>query len=236
MASFTGFPVADWQGCIKNALGMEGFINRTCAIMDRYDPRKRVGIIMDEWGTWHTVEPGTNPGFLYQQNTIRDAVVAGLTLNVFHRHADRVHMANIAQLVNVLQALILTDGARMLKTPTYHVFEMYSVHQDATYLPDFWVEEDGDLNVSASRDAGGKIHVSLCNFHHARGSEISIRIRGDEKRTVTGRILTAPEMDSHNTFDNPDAGAPRVFSDARLKADTLVVKLPARSVAVLELS
>ena len=140
--------------------------------MDKYDPQKRVGLIVDEWGAWHDVEPGTNPGFLYQQNSLRDALVAGLTLNIFNNHCDRVQMANIAQTVNVLQAMILTDRRKMMLTPTYHVFEMYKVHHDATLLPTElagpeYAFEDGKvpaLNVSASRDGAGKVHVSLGNL------------------------------------------------------------------------
>jgi alpha-L-arabinofuranosidase len=240
----TGFPAGEWFSLVRNALGMEGFINQTATIMDRYDPQKRIGMIMDEWGTWHAVEPGTNPGFLCQQNTIRDAVVAGLSLNIFHRHSDRVHMANIAQTVNVLQAMVLTEGAKMILTPTYHVFDMFSVHMDATCLP-MHLEEEGyemdgaripRVSASASRDASGAVNVSLCNLHHEKETEVSLLLHGDEKKTARGRILTAPAMDSRNTFEKPDAVAPREFSEARLVKGQWVVKLPARSVAVLSLT
>jgi alpha-N-arabinofuranosidase len=190
------------------------------------------------------VEPGSNPGFLYQQNTIRDALVAGLTLNIFHHHCDRIHMANIAQTINVLQSMILTEGARMILTPTYHVFEMFSVHQDATYLPIHLEEGEYEveggkiarLSASASRDASGKIHVSLCNLHHEEDSDLAISLRGEEKRSVKGRILTAPKMDSHNTFQQPDQVKPRDFAEVRSAKGQWEVKLPARSVLVLELS
>ena len=152
--------------------------------MDKYDPQKRVALIVDEWGAWHAVEPGTNPGFLYQQNTLRDALVAGMTLNIFNQHCDRVRMANIAQTINVLQAMILTDKEKMLLTPTYHVFEMYTVHQDATLLPtDLTCERlpvrrarrSPACSVSASRDKAGKIHVTLCNLNPNAPAEVDLR-------------------------------------------------------------
>ncbi|MFS8572711.1 MAG: alpha-N-arabinofuranosidase, partial [Clostridia bacterium] len=139
--SATEFDEDEWFITLKKALRIEELIKRHSAIMDRYDPLKRVGLIVDEWGTWYDVEPGTNPAFLYQQNTVRDALVAGLHLNIFNNHAERVKMANIAQTVNVLQAMILTDGPKMIVTPTYHVFEMYKPHQGATLLPP-WVEAE----------------------------------------------------------------------------------------------
>ncbi len=241
----TGFPVPEWFSVMKNALGIEGFINRTATIMDRYDPARRVGMIMDEWGTWFLVEPGTNPGFLYQQNSIRDAVVAGLTLNIFNHHSDRIHIANIAQTINVLQSMILTEGEKIVLTPTYHVFEMYKVHQDATYLPVFLEDEGYEMegkrlplvSASASMDDAGRIHVSLCNLHHEKEAEVAMEIRGVEpKGKPGGRILTAPKMDSHNDFKNPDAVKPAAFDGTRGAKGSLTVKLPARSVVVLELS
>jgi alpha-N-arabinofuranosidase len=241
----TGFPAAEWYSTMKNALGLEDLINRTAAIMDRHDAGRRVGMIVDEWGTWFDAEPGTNPAFLYQANTIRDAVVAGLSLNIFNRHADRVHMANIAQTVNVLQAMILTRGAKMVMTPSYHVFEMYKVHQDATLLP---LELEGRaiqrcgiaipaLSASASRDAGGAVHVSLCNLDAESGAEVEIELTGSAPLDrVGGRVLTAPHMDSCNDFDAPDAVVPTVFAGASLHEGRVAVTLPPMSVVVLELS
>ena len=256
--SATDFAVADWQLTMQKAANIEDFIKQTAAIMDRYDPAKRVGIVMDEWGTWFDVEPGTNPGFLYQQNTIRDALVAGLTFNVFHNHADRVQVANIAQTVNVLQAMVLTDGERMLLTPTYHVFEMFKVHQDATLLPttvqaEEYVAARGmvgtagaggtttlsstpQISASASRDADGVVHLSLCNLHHADAADVKCDLRGMTASDVTGRILTAPAMNAMNTFEQPNAVEPTSFNGAKITATSLAVTLPARSVVVLKLS
>src|SRR5438105_12260299 len=171
--SATRFTEAEWHSTLRRALEIEDLITRHAAIMDKQDSQKRVGLIVDEWGIWHDVEPGTNPGFLYQQNTLRDALVAGLTLNIFNNHADRVKMANIAQLINVLQAMILTDKEKSLLTPTYHVFDLYSVHQDAKLLPtsmqsaeySFGSEKIRAVDVSASQDKEGKIHVTLCNLN-----------------------------------------------------------------------
>jgi alpha-N-arabinofuranosidase len=240
----TGFPASEWYSTMKNGLAIEDFIDRTAAIMDRHDPDKRVGMIVDEWGTWFDVEPGTNPGFLYQANTMRDALIAGLSLNIFNRHADRVHMANIAQTINVLQAMILTDGARIILTPSYHVFEMYKVHQDATLLP---LDLEGEtiqrhgvsipqLSASASRDGEGRQHLSLCNLDAEHAAEVQVELRGAAPaRKARGRIITAPMMDSRNTFDAPDTVSPKTFAGAAVKRGMLTLTLPPMSVVVLEL-
>jgi alpha-N-arabinofuranosidase len=222
---------------------MDELITRHSAIMDQYDPQKRVALIVGEWGMWHDVEPGTNPGFLYQQNTLRDAVVAGLHLNIFNNHADRVRMANIAQTINVLQAMILTRDEQMILTPTYHVFDLYKVHQDAVLLPvtldEGTYEHEGDevaaVSASASRDAEGRVHVTLVNMDPNQARTITTEIRGQTVAGVTGRILTADAMNAHNTFEQPNAVQPRDFTGARLSGGTLTVELPARSVVLLEL-
>ncbi len=242
--SATDFTESEWFAVLKGALQMKELVTRHAAIMDRHDPSKRIGLVVDEWGTWYQVEPGTNPGFLYQQNTLRDALAAGLTLNIFNANCDRVRMANIAQTVNVLQAMVLTEGARMLTTPTYHVFEMYKVHQDATLLPSDLSSEDyvfGDamipaISVSASRDAAGTVHVSFCNADpHAR-ARVTCDLRGMALSTISGRILTADVIDAHNTFDAPENLTPAVFTGARRTQDGFVASLPPKSVVVLEIA
>jgi alpha-N-arabinofuranosidase len=198
---------------------------------------------VDEWGGWYDVEPGTNPGFLYQQNTLRDAVLAGATLNIFHKHSGRVRMANLAQTVNVLQAVILTNEEKMLLTPTYHVLEMYKVHQEATLLPveiktdDYTLgnEKIPSVSVSASRSESGTIHVSLVNMHAKQSKEISVAFQGAKTKSVTGRILTSANLNDHNTFEKPVAVAPRPFTETKLAGDRINVKLPPFSVVVLEL-
>ena len=223
---------------------MEELLMKHSAIMDRHDPKKRVALVVDEWGTWHDVEPGTRPGFLYQQNTLRDALVAGLTLNIFNNRCDRVRMTNIAQTVNVLQAMVLTDGPRMLLTPTYHVFEMYAVHQGAEHVPTLLASDRyslGDESVpavsaSASRDPGGKIHVSLANLAPNEGADVKCVFRGEAPKGVSGRVLTADAMQAHNTFDEGEVVRPAAFDGAKTTSDGLEVSLPPKSVVVLDLA
>lgn len=237
----TGFAKAEWYNILKNAYRMDELITRHSAIMDQYDPEKRVAMIVDEWGAWYKVEKGTNPGFLYQQNTIRDALVAGLTLNIFHKHADRVRMANLAQTVNVLQSVILTDKEKMLLTPTYHVLRMFQVHQGATALDLSFdagtcTAEPGlpRVSASASRDVGGTVHISLCNLDADDEVKVTVDVRGwGDRLKVDAEVLTAPQMDSHNTFDRPDAVKPAAFRGVSLRGSLLDVTLPARSVTVL---
>ena len=241
--SATKFDEPSWHDTLRHALKMEELVTRQSAIMDKHDAEKRVGMIVDEWGTWYNVEPGTNPGFLYQQNSLRDALVAGLTLNIFNQHCDRVKMANIAQTINVLQAMVLTDKERMLATPTYHVFEMFTPHHDATLLPtelqcaDYTMGGDKipGLSVSASRDAAGAIHVSLCNLNPNAPAELTCDLPGAKPQSVSGRVLVAAAMQAHNTFDKPDAVTPAGFSDCKLTDGGFTARLPAKSVVVLEL-
>lgn len=241
--SATNFEEDQWFTTMRNTLIMDTLVTKHSAIMDKYDPQKRVGLVVDEWGTWYDVEPGTNPGFLYQQNTVRDAVVAGLNLHIFQKNADRVTMANIAQTINVLQAMILTDKEKMILTPTYHVFEMFKVHQGATSLPlelktpdyVFGAEKLPMVSASASRDAAGKIHLSLVNLHPRDGITVNATLTGVSGSAVTGRLLTGPAMNARNTFEAPDAVKPVPFTGAKLAGGQLTVALPARSVVVLEL-
>ena len=243
--SATNFDENEYFTTLRNCLKTDELVTRHSTIMDKYDPEKRVGLIVDEWGNWFDVEPGTNPGFLYQQNTQRDAIVAGLSLNIFNSHADRVKMANIAQTINVLQAMILTDGAQMLLTPTYHVFEMYKVHHDAQLLPlhlqtDVYQHGENEvpaLSACASRDADGRVHVTLCHTDPTRDATLQIDVRGLEISDATGRVLSGATLQSHNTFENPDALEPRALTDAQLQmaGARLSVTLPPACVAVLTL-
>jgi len=242
--SATQFDEVDWFALLKNALFMEELLTRHATIMDRYDPERRVGLIVDEWGTWHEVEPGANPGFLYQQNTLRDALVAAVTLNIFNRHCARVKMANIAQTVNVLQAMVLTEGEKMLLTPTYHVFELYKDHRDATSLPirldstDYRWEGESipQLSASASRDQAGVVHLTLCNLHPRQDAELSLILHGFTARAISGRVLSAATMQAHNTFTAPDAVRPAPFTAAQVHPDGQVtVTLPAKSVVSMAL-
>ena len=241
--SATEFEEADWFHLLKNARRMDDLITRHREIMDRQDPQKKVALIVDEWGAWHAVEPGTNPGFLYQQNTLRDALVAAVTLDIFNGHGDRVRMANIAQTINVLQAMILTQGEKLILTPTYHVFELYTPHHDATWLPvelqsaDYAFEQERipALSASASRDKAGVLHVSLCNLNPREPAEVACVLQGAKAQKLSGRVLTAPDMRAHNTFDHPEQVKPETFNACRVTDDGFAVTLPAKSVVMLTL-
>lgn len=233
----------EWFVTMKKTLRMDELISKHGTIMDKYDPEKRVGLIIDEWGTWYDVEPGTNPGFLYQQNTIRDAVVAGLNFNIFLSHCDRVQMANIAQTVNVLQAMILTEGEKMILTPTYHVFDMYKVHQDSELLAvDSTIENyeyNGEtiprVSVSASKCEKGKVYISLCNMDHQNKASIDIELRGlnVKGKNVNGTILTSCTMNAHNSFEQPEAVKPAAFNKFAVASNKLAAELPPMSVVTL---
>lgn len=239
----TGFGEDQWMSTLQRALFMDELITRHSAIMDRYDPKKQVSLVVDEWGTWFD-EAQRPPSQLYQQNTLRDAMVAAVTLNIFHAHADRVRMANLAQMINVLQAVILTDKDKMILTPTYHVMEMYKVHQGATLLP---LTVDGPtyrhgykqtpaVSASASVDTAGRTHISLVNLDPHRAVTISVSLGAARGKTASGRILTAAAMDGRNTFEAPNAVTPQAYDGARLAGSTLTATLPAKSIVVLEVN
>ncbi|NJD10107.1 MAG: alpha-N-arabinofuranosidase [Gemmatimonadetes bacterium] len=238
----TGFGENEWFAIVRNALRIDELVTMHSAIMDRYDPQKRIWLVVGEWGTWYSQEPGSHPGFLYQQNSLRDAVVAAIHFDVFNKHADRVRMANIAQTINVLQAMILTEGPKVILTPTYHVFEMYTVHHDATLLPITYDAGGYTVNgetipaitASASRK-DGLVHVTMANLDPNQGRTVTVALQGTRATKVSGRILTGATMDAHNTFDKPNTIQPVPFNGAQLAGGNLTVQLPAKSVIVLEL-
>ncbi|MDV2685636.1 alpha-N-arabinofuranosidase [Alkalihalophilus lindianensis] len=236
---------SEWFITMKKAAHIDELITKHSAIMDQYDPEKKVALIVDEWGTWFDVETGTNPGFLYQQNTIRDALVAGLHFHIFHAHHERVQMANIAQTVNVLQAMILTEGENLILTPTYHVFEMYKVHHDARHLPvsisseDYLFEDDSlpQLSVSASKNEAGEVNISFCNIDPNKEASLNISLRGLKEgiSEAYGRVLTASGTNAHNTFENPDNVKPETLKNIKINEEELTVKLPSKSVSIITL-
>ena len=235
-----GFTEADYARILQATLEMDDLVKTHSALMDKYDPEKRIALVVDEWGAWYAPLPGSTPGFLVQQNSVRDALIASLNLNIFARHADRVRMANIAQMVNVLQAMILTDKTKMLLTPTYHVFKMYVPFQDATFVPvtfDAGTYKHGGITLPrvdaiAARDASGTVWLAVTNLDPARPAEISATLSGMTARTATGETLTAPAIDSVNTFEAPSTVSPKPLS-AIVSGDRLTVTLAPKSVTVL---
>ena len=242
--SSTNFTQDDWFKILKSTMMMDSLIIKHLAVMDKYDKNKKVGLMVDEWGTWYDVEPGTNPGFLYQQNTLRDALVAAINLNIFNNHADRVKMANIAQMINVLQAMILTKKEQMVLTPTYYVFRMYKVHQNATLIPlsincrDY---KNGDaaipsINASASKDASGNIHITLANLDPNAENPITIDLGTIQNTTITGEVITAKEINDYNDFGIAPKVIPAKFEKFKLAGNKLQVTMPSKSVVALEVT
>ena len=240
--SATEFDEKKWYQTMKKTWYMDELITRHGAIMDKYDPKKEVGMIVDEWGTWFEVEPGTNPGFLYQQNTMRDALIAGITLNIFNKHSDRVKMANLAQIVNVLQSVILTDGADMILTPTYHVFDMYKYHQDAMLVDSsietetIGVEEDWqvpNLTESVSVAEDGAVHITLTNLSLDKDYEIRTILTDYQVNEVKGEIVHG-EMHEMNTFETPDQVRVKEFNEVEKTAEGIKFTIPKCSVLHLE--
>ena len=235
-----GFNEADYARILQATLEMDGLVKAHSAIMDKYDPEKKLALVVDEWGAWYAPLPGSTPGFLAQQNSVRDALIAALNINIFARHADRVRMANIAQMVNVLQAMILTDKAKMVLTPTYHVFRMYVPFQDATFVPvtfDAGTYTHGAITLPrvdaiAARDGSGTVWLALTNLDPTRPAEIAARLTGVTATAAAGETLTAPAIDSVNTFDAPATVAPRPIS-ASMQGDRLTLTLAPKSVTVL---
>ncbi|QYE32997.1 alpha-N-arabinofuranosidase (plasmid) [Polymorphobacter sp. PAMC 29334] len=242
-ASATQFDEAGWAETLSETGRMDELITRHAAEMDKVDPQKKTWLAVDEWGTWYSGEPGTNPGFLQQQNTLRDALVAAININIFARHADRVRMAAIAQMVNVLQAMILTKDDKMVLTPTYYVFAMYQPWMGATVLPielkSPWYGKDkwtmAAVSASAVRDTNGKIHVGLANLDPNKEVTVTATIAGAAATGVGGQVLTSPAMNALNSVEQPAAVKPVAFDGARLANGMLTVKLPPKSVVMLDL-
>ncbi|MCJ7548116.1 MAG: alpha-N-arabinofuranosidase, partial [Anaerolineae bacterium] len=242
----TEYTVDQWYELITKGLRMEDLVVQQRAAMDAYDPDRKIGLIVDEWGTWHPVEEGTNPRFLYQQNTLRDALVAATTLDIFNRHADKVVMANIAQTINVLQAMILTQGDQMVVTPTGYVYEMYAPHQDGVSVRTTVDSEslvvkgpDGDVDmavISGSASVkGDALFVTLTNAHATDAVKVTVSLLGGARANGgTSHVLTG-EIHAHNTFDGPETIKPQTL-EAEMQGSEFVVELPAASVAAFEIA
>jgi len=235
-----GFGENEYGQILKSTLDMEDLINKHSAIMDKYDPQKKVALIVDEWGGWYAPLPGSNPGFLVQQNSLRDAILAALNLNIFARHADRVRGANIAQMINVLQSMIMTDKEKMVLTPTYYVFKMYVPFQDATFVPvafNAGTYTHGDITLPrvdavAAKDTAGKIWLEVTNVDPNQPAEIEVNLAGVNAKSAAGETLTAPKVDSVNTFEAPNTVVPKPIS-AKIQGGKLALHLEPKSVTVI---
>lgn len=229
---------------LKQGLRLDEFVSRHSTIMDKYDPQKRINLAVDEWGVWTDPLSGSNPGFLQQQNSIRDALVASTSLDIMNKHSDRVRLANIAQTVNVLQAMVLTEGEKMLKTPTYHVFDFYTVHHNAMLLPldlqaenyDYEGESVPTISATASKNSEGVVSITVTNLHATQSQKVQTDIRGLDVQSVSNaRILSADEVDAINTFEKPNKVSPKEFEDYTLNGSDLTLRLPSKSVIVLQI-
>jgi alpha-L-arabinofuranosidase len=235
-----GFGEIEYSQILQSTLDMEKLVSTHSAIMDKYDPQKKIALVVDEWGGWYAQLPGTTPGFLAQQNSVRDAILAALNLNTFARHADRVRMANIAQMINVLQAMILTDKEKMVLTPTYHVFKMYVPFQDATFVPvtfNAGTYTHGTttlprIDAIAAKDASGRLWLAITNLDPNEPADVDATVAGLSATSAAGETLTAAKVDSVNTFDAPNAVAPKPVS-AKVQNGTLSLRLDPKSVTVI---
>jgi len=239
--SSTDFKEDMWFATLRNTLLIEDYIKNHLAVMDKYDPEGKIKLIVDEWGTWYDKLPGTKDGFLQQQNTVRDAVVAGINLNIFNRYASRISMANIAQIVNVLQSVVLTSGPEMVKTPTYHIFKMYSVHQDARLLPvsleteryTYKKESIPAITASAS-EKDGIVSMTLTNANPNKAVMIDCNV-GNQYKTVSGKIVTGKEMTAYNDFGKEEKVTVSEFMPGKIKNGVLKIEIPPFSVVLVQL-
>jgi alpha-N-arabinofuranosidase len=234
------FGEGEYSQFLKLTLAMDDLVSKHSAIMDKYDPEKKVALVVDEWGAWYAPLPGSNPGFLVQQNSLRDAILAALNLNIFARHADRVRMANIAQMINALQAMMITDKEKMVLTPTYYVFKMYAPFQDSRFIPvsfDAGTYTQGDvklprLDAIAAKDNAGKLWLALTNVDPNQPAEIEVNLTGLSVRSASGETLTAPNVDSVNSFEAPATVVPRPVS-VEVQGGKLTLSLDPKSVTVI---
>jgi len=242
--SATDFDESEWFSTFFQTLKIDEYITNHSAVMDKYDPEKTIGLVIDEWGNWFDVEPGTNPAFLFQQNTLRDALVASVNFDIFNRHCDRVKMANIAQTVNVLQSVILTQDEQIVLTPTYYAFKMYRVHHDATLLPLSLSCENysyGDRSIpavsaSASKSADGLIHITMTNLNPEKQIKVTCELKGLEGLTFKrGEIITSDKINSYNDFGKSETVNIQDFQSVIIEKNMITVDLPSKSIVMLEL-
>jgi len=240
--SATEFDESVWFNTLQKTLKMDTLVTKHSAIMDKFDPKKKVGLLVDEWGCWFDVEPGTNPGFLFQQSTLRDALVAGINLNIFNNHADRVRMSNIAQMINVLQSVILTKDKEMVLTPTYYVFKLYKVHQDAVMLPveikcsQYTLGSQALDAVSSSASIkDGVISITVCNLDPNKSQQISFDIKGFKLSKVSGKVVTADKINSYNDFGKKEQVTLSELKNVKISNGQVEAQLPSKSVVLIQL-
>jgi alpha-N-arabinofuranosidase len=243
--SATEFDGNQWYGQLSFASQMEELVTKHSAIMDKTDKDKRVGLMVDEWGTWWDVEKGTNPGFLYQQNSLRDAMTAAMNLNIFNNHAERVKMANIAQTVNVLQSMILTKGEKMVLTPTYYVFKMFKVHQDAKLVPSIMTDvpvynKYGEklplLNASASVNNSGEINITIENIDADNQHQVMAELNGSDAKSIKGQIISGEKITSFNDFDKKEEVSIKQFNGFKVNGKNIELNIPSKSVVLITIS
>ncbi|MFP1778688.1 alpha-N-arabinofuranosidase [Lonsdalea quercina] len=242
-ASATGFPDEQWNAIFQQTLRMDDILRQHIAVMDKRDPEKRIGLFVDEWGTWYNVEPGTYHGHLFQQNTLRDGILAAANFNIFHQYTDRVRMTNIAQTINVLQAMILTAGDKIALTPTYYAYKMYVPFQDSTAIPltvkapqlTYGGRTFPAFNVSAARGKDGKIYIGVANMNQHAGYGLAIKLGALNVKTVSGEVLTSTASDAHNVPGQAEAIHPEVFHGGKIDGSVLNLTIPAKSVVVVSL-
>jgi alpha-N-arabinofuranosidase len=238
----TDFSVDDYAKTLKSTLFMDDFIRKQETAMDKYDPQKKVALVVDEWGGWYKALPGTNKDFLLQQNSIRDAILASLNLNIFARHADRVRMANIAQMINVIQAMILTDKEKMVLTPTYYVFKMYVPFQDAAFVPvafDAGTYRQGDttlprIDAIAAKSTDGKLLLEITNLDAENPVTIDADTTGIAAKSASAETLTAAAVDSINTFASPNTVVPKPAA-VKIRDGKLSLTVAPRSVTIVSI-
>ena len=230
-----------WFATIRNTMHIKQYIKQHLAIMDKYDPERKMKLIIDEWGTWYDKLPGTKDGFLQQQNTVRDALIAGINLNIFNNHADRISMANIAQIVNVLQSVILTNGSEMIKTPTYHIFNMYKVHQNANLIPIDFKTEDYVFNdesipalTASASEKDGVINITITNANPNKAISMVCHL-GNNFESAIGKIVTGEKITDYNDFGKDETVSIEKFRLDEIKNETLQIKIPAHSVILIQL-
>jgi alpha-N-arabinofuranosidase len=237
-----GFGLNDYTKSLKSTLFMDEFLRKQEAVMDKYDPEKKIALVVDEWGGWYEKLPGSHEEFLLQQNRQRDAILAALNINIFARHADRVRMANIAQMINVLQAMIITDKEKMVLTPTYHVFKMYLPFQDATFVPVTFTAGSythGDITLPrvdaiAAKDTSGTLWLSVTNLDPNQPADFDVSVAGATAGSASGETLTAPNVDSVNTFDAPNTVVPTPIT-GKVQGGRVSLHVAPKSVTVVSI-